>query len=241
MISVYNLIIHGWYRSTHSVCSVYTQTNKQTNERRQTNICPIKNAFFWEIEKKWWWKRRIRVGRIGICTDWHTSSSSPLYDRTNTIIMTWWVYTVCAATIFSYSTISSLCRILFIILLLLVELLFTSICSHRVTVCKFNKPSRCNYIHCDINDVGNFRIYKLVIVKHKWLMNFCSTKKKTNFNCKLMFARAKKQIQIATWKFSKMKRDFNNSFRAKLLQIDWIVPNISPPTVFITFAMQIWS
>lgn len=140
------------------VCARCVQTN-ETNE----HMCHQKCFLF--RRRSWEW------GRSAIWTDWHTSTSTSSSafrdDRTNTVIMTRWVYTVhnSVATIFSYSKISSLCRIIFVFIIRSL-CFFLGSCSHLFAVpppchCvnSINLTSRRNY--CDINDEGNFRIYIL--------------------------------------------------------------------------------
>lgn len=130
---------------------------------RQTNICPIKNAFF--LDEEVGKEEEVLFEQTGTHQHHHQQHQQHRDDRTNTIIMTRWVYTVrnSAATIFSYSTISSLRRIIFVFIIC-VFFFFLGCCSHPFAsesachcVNSIKPTSRCNY--CDINDEGNFRVY----------------------------------------------------------------------------------
>lgn len=159
MISVYNLIIHKWYR--HSVCSTYIDTHPKNQQGKRTHVAS-KVLSFQKIKR--WRKTRKRRGRSGIWTDGQTSS----YKHNNYDMMS----VQCTWCYYFYFTISSLCRFFsFLYRSLLLMLLLTHIHPLSPSLKIFNKPV----------DVIIVILTMWVIFEycncHKWLMNFQKWKK----------------------------------------------------------------
>lgn len=210
------------------VCARCVQTNKTTEHMSH--------------QKCFLFRRRSGAerGRSAVWTDWHTSastsSSASRDDRTNTVIMTRWVYTAhssaaAAATIFSYSTISSLCSIISVFIIRFF-CFFLGSCSHP-----FASTMSC---HC-VNSISQPVDVIIVILTTtrvifeymfwnchtQWLMNFTSKKtlianwcSRAVINKIITFFFSFSNLRI---KFRKTKTIFISSFRQKLLQIEWRV------------------